>query len=90
MANASQWSPSRPRSRFNNSALSLGLSTRAGTRGSLVPHANPSGSAYFRVTDPGVWRVEFHYAQPSQDDQAADWTVYNATLTFEVPKGGAQ
>ncbi len=52
--------------------------------------ADPSGSGHFRVTDPGVWRVEFHYAQPLQNDPAADWVIYSATLTFEVAKGGGQ
>ncbi len=52
--------------------------------------ADQGGSVHFPVTDLGVWRVEFHYAQPLANDPAADWTVNTATLTFEVTKGGAQ
>jgi hypothetical protein len=64
--------------------------TNVATAKTTTMTAGPSGSAHFRVTDTGVWRVEFHWAQPLQDDPAADWVVYNATLTFEVTKGGAQ
>ena len=53
--------------------------------------ADNGGAGYFHVTDPGVWRVEFHHAAPLQNDPAADWVIYSATLTFEVSaKGGAQ
>ncbi len=47
------------------------------------------GSGHFRITDPGLWRVEFHHAQPLSDDSGADWLLYSATLTFEVPDKGA-
>jgi hypothetical protein len=52
--------------------------------------ADHSGSVHFPVTDLGVWRLEFHYAEPLAHDPAADWTVNTATLTFEITKGGAQ
>lgn len=53
--------------------------------------ADNGGTGHFRITDPGVWRVEFHHAIPIQNDPAADWVIYSATLTFEVSaKGGAQ
>jgi len=48
------------------------------------------GSAFFRVTEPGLWRVEFHQATPRPGDTAADWNLYTATLTFEVQKGAGQ
>lgn len=48
------------------------------------------GSAFFRVTEPGLWRVEFHHATPRTGDPAADWNLYTATLTFEVQKGAGQ
>ncbi|MEW6200240.1 MAG: DUF4198 domain-containing protein [Planctomycetota bacterium] len=48
------------------------------------------GSAFFRVTEPGLWRVEFHHASPRTGDPAADWNLYTATLTFEVQKGAGQ
>ena len=51
--------------------------------------ADDEGSGHFRVTDPGVWRVEFHQAQPLTDDASATWEVYTGTLSFEV-KGGGQ
>jgi hypothetical protein len=53
--------------------------------------ATNGGTGYFHVTDPGVWRVELHHAVPVQNDPAADWVIYSATLTFEVgARGGAQ
>jgi hypothetical protein len=64
--------------------------TNVATGQTTTMTSDQSGSAHFRVTDPGVWRVEFHYAQPLSNDSAADWVVYSATLTFEVAKGGAQ
>jgi hypothetical protein len=48
-----------------------------------------SGSCHFRISDPGVWRIEFHDARPLENDADADWVVYSATLTFEVTKAGA-
>lgn len=47
------------------------------------------GSGHFRVTDAGLWRVEFHHAEPLKDGSKADWVVYSATLTFEVATRGA-
>jgi hypothetical protein len=54
-------------------------------------NANNGGAGYFHITDTGVWRVEFHHAAPLENDPAADWAIYSATLTFEVgAKGGGQ
>jgi hypothetical protein len=50
---------------------------------------DPTGSCHFRISDAGVWRVEFHYAEPLENDPNADWVVYSATLTFETTKTGA-
>jgi hypothetical protein len=51
--------------------------------------ADAEGSGHFRIADAGVWRVEFHQAQPLTEDTSADWVVYTGTLSFEV-KGGGQ
>lgn len=47
------------------------------------------GSGHFRITDAGLWRVEFHHAEPLKGDSKADWVIYSATLTFEVATKGA-
>jgi len=65
----------------------LATSVAAGKTQQIVTDA--SGAAHFRVTHPGLWRVEFHHAQPLKDDPAADWAIYSATLTFEVEEKGA-
>jgi hypothetical protein len=49
---------------------------------------DPTGSTYFRITQPGAWRIEWHHAEPLAGDPAADWVLYTATLTFEVPAEG--
>jgi hypothetical protein len=49
-----------------------------------------SGTGYFRLSDAGVWRVEFDYAEPLAQDATADWAIYSGTLTFEVAKGAGQ
>jgi hypothetical protein len=49
-----------------------------------------SGSGHFRVTDPGLWRVEAHYAQPPAGEPSADWVIYSATLTFEATEGAGR
>lgn len=49
---------------------------------------NPSGVTHFRITDPGVWRIQFHDARPAAEGEA-DWVLYSSTLTFEVPPKGA-
>jgi hypothetical protein len=65
----------------------LATSVAAGKAQQLVTDA--SGATHFRVTHPGLWRVEFHHAQPLKGDPAAEWAVYSATLTFEVEEKGA-
>ena len=44
------------------------------------------GTATFTVNGDGPWRIEFHHAEPLARDSGADWVIYSATLTFEVPK----
>jgi hypothetical protein len=53
--------------------------------------ADSGGSGWFRITDSGLWRVEFHYVR-TITDAAADWAIDSATLSFEVPpqKGAGQ
>lgn len=58
-------------------ASSLGVTQNA------ITDAN--GFCHLTITQPGVWRVEFHYAQPLKGDAEADWVLYSATLTFKVP-----
>jgi hypothetical protein len=48
-----------------------------------------SGAARFHFGVGGSWRVEFHQAQPLENDSQADWVLYSGTLTFEVPTKGA-
>lgn len=52
--------------------------------------ADATGSTHFRIDHPGVWRVEFHHAEPLENDADADWVVYSATLTFKVAAEGAE
>lgn len=56
---------------------------------SKVP-ADESGAAHFRITDAGVWKVEFNHAAVLTDDPAADWSLHTATLLFESPRGAAR
>ena len=51
--------------------------------------ADSSGSCHFRISDPGVWRIEFHHLTSAPDDAKTDWMIYSATLTFEAPRTGA-
>jgi hypothetical protein len=48
-----------------------------------------TGAGHFRVTHPGVWRIEFCHVEPLANDQQADWALYCATLTFQVASEGA-
>lgn len=64
--------------------------TNVATGHTTVVNADPSGSAHFRVTGAGLWRVEFHHARPLADDATADWVLYSGTLSFEVTKGAGQ
>lgn len=43
-----------------------------------------AGATYFTIPSTGVWRIEFHHAEPLANDLQADWVLYSATLTFEV------
>jgi hypothetical protein len=65
----------------------LATSVTAGKTQQLT--SDSSGAVHFPITHPGLWRVEFHHAEPLKDDPAADWAIYSATLTFEVPEKGA-
>jgi len=49
---------------------------------------NRGGIGDVHVTQTGVWRVETHHATQLQNDEKADWVLYSATLTFEVPATG--
>lgn len=49
---------------------------------------DPSGTCHFRITDTGMWRIEFHHAEPLRSDPHADWAICSATLTFEVTLTG--
>lgn len=51
--------------------------------------ADASGTTHFPIPKAGVWRIEFHHAEPLANDPGADWVVYSSTLTFEVGQGGA-
>ncbi len=46
--------------------------------------ANQGGAGYFRMSDAGEWRVEFHDIRPARKDPDADWLLSSATLTFEA------
>ncbi|MFH1746974.1 MAG: DUF4198 domain-containing protein [Planctomycetota bacterium] len=52
--------------------------------------ADPTGVANFRIDQAGTWRIEFHHAEALAGDPAAEWSLYSATLTFEVGSEGAQ
>jgi hypothetical protein len=75
----------------------VGGSTKAGAKvqasslaaGQTVAKiADRTGSTFFRITHPGLWRIEFHDARPLDGDADADWVLYSATLTFEVTGEG--
>jgi hypothetical protein len=51
--------------------------------------ADSTGSCHFRISDPGVWRIEFHHLTSPPDDTKTDWVIYSATLTFEASRTGA-
>jgi hypothetical protein len=65
----------------------LATSVAAGKTQQSVTDA--SGATHFRITHAGLWRVEFHWAEPLKSDPTADWAIYSATLTFEVEEQGA-
>ncbi|MBL8879238.1 MAG: DUF4198 domain-containing protein [Phycisphaerales bacterium] len=44
---------------------------------------DPTGAAHFTLNRAGKWVIEFHSAEPDADKDT-DWTIYSATLTFEV------
>lgn len=46
-----------------------------------------SGATYFTINAAGTWRIEFHYAERSQNGNAG-WTLYSSTLTFATSEQG--
>jgi hypothetical protein len=50
--------------------------------------ADDAGICKFRITAAGIWRVEFFHVEASNESDA-DWTLYSASLVFEVPEQGA-
>lgn len=63
-------------------------SVTAGTTREIV--TDPSGVALFRITHPGVWRVEFRHVERAEHDPDAEWVIYSGTLTFEAPGAGGE
>lgn len=45
---------------------------------------DPTGAAFFKLTHGGIWWIEFRHAEKSDDPADHDWTIYSASLTFEV------
>lgn len=50
---------------------------------------SPTGAGFFRVSAPGLWRLELTQARALEGDADAAWTVYSATLTFQTPEAPA-
>lgn len=78
--------------------LPLRTYVRNGSRRGAQVHAThvPSGktqstttddvaSAVIRLNAPGLWRVHFHHVVPLTGDPQAEWELFTATLSFEVP-----
>ncbi len=63
--------------------------TSLATGKTLSAITDDTGATHFNIATGGVWRVEFHDAQPLEGDPQADWVLRSATLTFEVPTAGA-
>ncbi|MEW6250127.1 MAG: DUF4198 domain-containing protein [Planctomycetota bacterium] len=47
--------------------------------------SDPAGGGHIRISEAGAWRLEFHHVARLEDDPAAEWVLYTATLMFEVP-----
>jgi len=45
------------------------------------------GRGAFTLGRQGPWLFEVHYARPLPDDDAVDWEIFSATLSFAVPYG---
>lgn len=56
----------------------------SGARQDVV--ADPHGIAVVHIGQRGVWRLEFHAARTPEPGVDADWTLYSATLSFEVTR----
>ena len=69
--------------------LAIKMNAQSGAGMIIEKTTDRSGMTYFRITDPGVWRIEFHHAELLENDADAGWVIYSATLTFEVPTQGA-
>jgi len=71
------------------------LATCAATGRTQEAVTEDSGACHFRIDSAGVWRVEFHHCVSGPETPGAagiapaDWTIYSATLTFEVTNAGA-
>lgn len=50
----------------------------------------PGGIGHFRVTATGQWRVAVSYVEALEGDPEANWAIYTATLTFDIPRKGAR
>lgn len=59
--------------------------THVGSGESRTIDVNEYGNGSVVLDAPGVWRLEFHYFEPADDDEA-DFDLYSATLTFDVPE----
>lgn len=52
-------------------------------------HLARSGTGFFHVASPGLWRLEFRKAVRTEKENQPPWTVYSATLTFATPTPAA-
>lgn len=64
------------------------LATCAATGETITAVTGSAGTCDFRITSPGVWRIEFHDVVRLERDPKAGWEIHTATLTFEVSDSG--
>ncbi len=74
---------------FVDGSKQAGAKIQASAKATDAKTADDTAAAPFSIKQAGVWRIEFHHAEPLKNDPAADWVIYSATLTFEVRSEGA-
>jgi len=60
----------------------------SGARQTITPH--PTAIANININQSGRWRLEMSALDPGPAGADADWILYSATLTFEVPAAGVK
>lgn len=66
------------------------LATSVATGKTQEVRTGDGGAGHIHIDAAGEWRVEFHHLERGKEGSGAEWALVSATLTFEVPVGGAR